>query len=276
MTHKKTPCILCGSTRRDELICKQGWHVFRCASCGLGFLDPLPSDLEMASLYDEAYFADQYDRGIDPHTPDFTKRLRLEGHRIRFFKGLKRGGSVLDLGCGNGYFLAACREKGYGVTGVDISEWAVDYVRGVLGIEVLRGLFDSLDWPGRLFDVVTLWHVLEHTRDPIAAIFKAVSWLKEDGVVVIEVPNYEGTDARRLWEDWVGWQLPYHFYHFTPVTLIRVLDACGLQVIKKKTYHSETIKENLRRHVILRPFARLVAQCYSGTGIAIAAVRKQH
>ena len=129
MTCDNAPCILCGNSRREVLIQKDDWHVCRCSSCGLGFLDPLPSGSEIASLYMEDYFADQYDKGIEPDTPDFAKRLRLEGHRIRFFKELKREGSILDVGCGNGYFLAACKEHGYQATGLDLSEWAVTYVR---------------------------------------------------------------------------------------------------------------------------------------------------
>ena len=212
MGREKKTCPLCGGTRRERLIRKGDWFVYRCLSCGLGFLDPRPSDPEVSALYGETYFADQYDRGIDPRTPAFRKRLRLESHRIRFFRSLKGKGSILDMGCGNGYFMAACRERGYRVMGLDLSEWAVTYVKETLGIEALSGHLDRIHLPGRRFDIVTLWHVLEHSRDPAKVIIRAGRWVKEDGIVVLEVPNYEGTDAQRLWEDWVGWQLPYHFY----------------------------------------------------------------
>lgn len=274
MTRDNAPCLLCGDSRREVLIRKDNWHVYRCSSCGLGFLDPLPSEPEIASLYMQDYFADQYDKGVEPDTPDFAKRLRLEGHRIRFFKGLKREGSVLDVGCGNGYFLAACRERGYQATGLDLSEWAVNYVRETLGIACLSGPLDSVDLAGQVFDVITLWHVLEHTRDPRKTIITVGSWLQKNGILVLEVPNYEGTDAQRLREDWVGWQIPYHFYHFTPETLIRLLDVCGFRVIKKKTYHSEVVKQRLQTFPVPRPLARLIARGYSGTGIAVIAVRK--
>ncbi len=271
MAREKNPCPLCGGTRRVVLIRKENWFVYRCSSCGLGFLDPRPSDLEMSTLYDEMYFADQYDRGVDPDTPDFRKRLRLEGHRIRFFRGLKGKGSVLDIGCGNGYFLAACRERGYRVTGLDLSEWVITYVKETLGIKALSGHLDRIDLPGQVFDVVTLWHVLEHTGDPRKAIIKAGCWLKEEGVLVLEVPNYEGTDAQKMWNSWSGWSLPYHLYHFTSDTLVSMLEKHGFKIIRTKDYHSDYIKEKLKWIPVISLFARLIAKRYSGTSFAVVA-----
>jgi hypothetical protein len=64
---------------------------------------------------------------------------------------------------------------------------------------------------------------------------------------VIEVPNYEGRDARSYGEDWIGWQIPFHFVHVTPQTLKRLLTECGFHVVKAKNYHSESVKQVLKR-----------------------------
>jgi len=118
-----------------------------------------------------------------------------------------------------------------------------------------------------------MWHFLEHTSDPRKAILKALDFLKKDGILVIEVPNYAGTDARKNWENWVGWQTPYHFYHFTPHTMKKLLRLCGLCVLKAKDYHSETVKVALKRIPVVSIFARLISKMFSEYSIAVVVKR---
>lgn len=265
-------CILCSNKERILLMKKEPWFVYRCASCGLGFLDPRPSKEDIAKLYDKEYCEDQFVEGGEPGSPEFRKRLSLETHRIRFFRGIKRKGRILDIGCGYGYFLAACRNSyGYDVHGLDISDWAAQYAAERLGLSVTVGEIDKVRLPPNSFDIITMWHFLEHTRDPREAILKAMDWLKKSGILVIDVPNYDGTDARKNWGNWVGWQPPYHFYHFTPHTLKRLLKLCGLRVLKVKDYHSEIVKVALKRIPVVNIFARLISKMYSGHSIAIVA-----
>jgi SAM-dependent methyltransferase len=236
----------------------------------LGFLDPRPSRKDLRNLYSEEYFAVHYDRGVEPDTPEFENKLRLKTSHIRFFRHIKPKGRVLDIGCGNGYFLAACKEKGYEVQGIDVSPWAAQYASCKLGLAVDVGEVEEVDLPSRSFDIVTMWHCLEHTHDPNRAVSRARSWLKRDGILIVEVPNYEGTDARKTWQDWEHWDLPYHLYHFTPQTLMRLLRGSGFDVVKTKDYHSEVIKTNLKRVPGMSLFARLIARIYSGSSVVVA------
>ena len=264
-------CILCGDVNRALLIAKEQWNVYRCVSCGLGFLDPRPSKKELARLYSEEYCEEYFEKGGQPGTPEFKKRLSLESSRIRFFKGMKRKGHVLDIGCGYGYFLAACREHGYHVHGLDFSDYAVQHAVNHLNLPITVGELSDVELPANSFDVITMWHSLEHTTDPKQAIVKAKEWMKKDGLLIVDVPNHEGTDAVKTWNDWIGWSVPYHFYHFTPRTLKAMLEACGFRVVKTKNYHSETIKQNLKRFPVIRIFARLIARIYSGHSVAMLA-----
>jgi len=276
MERAPTSCILCGGNERELLVKNEPWYIYRCASCGLGFLDPRPSKEDIAKLYDKEYCEDQFVEGGEVGSSEFKKRLSLETHRVRFFRGLKRKGRILDIGCGYGFFLAACRTMyGYEVHGIDVSSWAAHYAVEKLGLSVTVGEIGSVNLPPHRFDVITMWHFLEHTRDPREAILKAVDLLKEDGILVIDVPNYQGTEARKNWNNWVGWQPPYHFFHFTLQTLKGLLAECGFRVVKKKDYHSETVKLALKRIPLISIFARLIAKMYSGHSVAVVARREE-
>lgn len=267
-------CVLCGSQRRALLFQQANWSVYRCSQCGLGILDPRPNQEELDALYGSAYFQEQYDRGLNPGSPEMKKRLSHEDHRIRFFRGVKKRGRLLDIGCGMGYFLLACRNHGYHVEGFDISNDAAAYVKEKLGIPVRTGDLESLPYERGTFDIITMWHFLEHTPDPRVYLRKTWEWLKPGGLLVVDVPNYAGTDARRTWESWKGWQLPYHLYHFTGKTLCDMLLQYGFQIVRKKDYLSEDVKETLEKNPLMRPFARLIARCYSGHSVAVVS-RKQ-
>ena len=276
MEKAPSSCMLCGDKERKLLVKNEPWYIYGCASCGLGFLDPRPSKEDIAKLYDKEYCEDQFVEGGGVGSPEFMKRLSLETHRVRFFRGLKRKGKILDIGCGYGYFLAACRTMyGYDVHGLDVSDWAAHYAAERLGLSVTVGEIETVNLPPNSYDIITMWHFLEHTRDPREAILKAMDLLKKNGILVIDIPNYDGTDARKNWDNWVGWQPPYHFYHFTPSTLKRLLRLCGLCVVKAKDYHSETVKVTLKRIPVVSIFARLISKMYSGHSLAVVAKREE-
>lgn len=270
MNCSNEPCPACGAMERELLFKQKGWSVCKCSICGLGMLDPIPSQEELAALYRDAYFVEHYDKGAVPGTEAMRKRLSQEGHRIKFFRLFKNKGRVLDIGCGRGYFLMACRERGFDVQGFDVSEEGAAYVREILGIPVQTGVLDGA-FEGGSFDVVTMWHSLEHTSDPAKYLELAKHWLRPDGVLVIDVPNYTGTDARMKWDAWEDWDLPYHLLHFTPRSLDTLLQRHGFVVVRRKKYHSSTVREKLRKIPFLGIIARPLAKFFSGGSYAVVA-----
>jgi SAM-dependent methyltransferase len=270
----KDECILCGVTSRLPLIEQGSWRVHRCASCGLGFLDPRPDAEELSRLYAADYFLSQYDGGLKTGSPGLKRRIAQEDHRVRFFRRMKKRGHVLDVGCGMGYFLQACREAGYDVSGIDISEDSASYVRNELGIAVRTGPIEHIGIPDGTIDIITMWHFLEHTPDPRIYLERARRWLKKDGLIIVDVPNYEGTDARKTWESWKGWQLPFHLYHFTPGTLTALLARHGFRTIRTKDYLSEYVKEKLAAIPLINLVSRPVARLFSGHSVVALARRE--
>jgi len=247
------------------------WTVYKCSDCGLGFLDPRPDQSELQELYRNDYFSSHYDEGLKIDSPEMRRRISQEDHRIKFFRNLKRHGKVLDIGCGMGYFLYACRKHGYEVKGQDVSGDSAFYVRSELKIPVTTGQIEEIDIEDNSMDIITMWHSLEHTPDPRKHLKKAWNWLKPDGLLIVDVPNHEGVDAIKMWTKWNGWSLPYHLYHFTPDTLTDMLSQYGFRTVRTKDYHSEYVKEKLKKIPVINLFARLIAKCYSGHSIAVVA-----
>ncbi|MCX7817400.1 MAG: class I SAM-dependent methyltransferase [Syntrophales bacterium] len=250
---------------------KPPWTVYACTKCGLGILYPQPTEDELKKIYAEEYFEEQYGKQIEPDSQEMKKRLRQEQHRLRFFRSFKRRGHILDIGCGMGYFLLACRNAGYEVTGLDVSEDAARFCQNKLKITVLVGNITKIDLPDKQFDVITMWHTLEHTHDPRGYLKKAHKLLKDDGIIVIDVPNYEGTDAKIAKEKWKGWQLPFHLYHFTPGSILELLRQEGFVPLKTKNYLSEEWKERLMRLPLGFIYARPIARLFSGHSFAVLA-----
>jgi len=271
MERAEKRCILCDSPERSILFQQGEWSVYRCDGCGLGLLDPRPDPEELNELYSSGYFDSHYDAGLKIDSPEMARRLSQEKHRIRFFHGVKTSGKLLDIGCGMGYFLHACRLAGYDVEGMDISHDSAAYVINTLGIPVTVGVVDDVEYPPESFDIVTMWHFLEHARQPVQYLQKVRRWLKPDGILVVDVPNYQGTDAQKMWDSWAGWSLPYHFYHFTPDTQRQLLAKYGFDTVRSKNYLSEYVKEKLDRTIFMRPFSRMIARCYSGHSYVVVA-----
>ena len=109
MERAPSKCILCSSSNRTTLIKQGKWTVYKCANCGLGFLDPRPDNGDLSCLYKNSYFDSQYDEGLLVNSPEMKRRISQEDHRVKFFRRFKKTGKVVDLGCGRGYFLHACQ-----------------------------------------------------------------------------------------------------------------------------------------------------------------------
>ena len=271
MKNVRKLCILCGSADRTVLYFRNEWKVYKCVECSLGVLDPQPDNEELANLYQQEYFQSNYNDKLLLDSPEMEQKLKQEKHRVRFFRKFKKSGKVLDIGCGRGYFLLACRKRGYEVEGIDISTDASIYVSKELKIPVHLGDVSSINLPEKSFDVITMWHSLEHTVDPNVCMQSTHRWLKDDGLLVVDVPNYASYDAIKTWNNWLGWQIPYHFYHFTKSSLFLLLSKHGFSVIRKKHYLSEYLKKKLEKTFLPSFVARIIAKFYSGHSFAVIA-----
>jgi SAM-dependent methyltransferase len=157
-------------------------------------------------------------------------RLRRKRHAES--KGLPWHGEgrLLDFGCGGGSFLARMHRQGWQVTGLDISTTAVQRVRGELGLRVFVGSLPHPELRPASFDVITMWHSLEHVHEPLEVLREAHRLLVPGGRLVIAVPNIDSLPFRWFGAAWYGLDLPRHLTHFAPWTLQVMLERVGFRV----------------------------------------------
>jgi SAM-dependent methyltransferase len=150
---------------------------------------------------------------------------------------------MLDVGCGNGRLLDRFKLLGWNTYGVELLPRAAQEAR-LQGHQVFVGDIMNFDSQANSYDVVTLCHVLEHLYDPLSTLKKCYELLTDDGLLVIEVPNYDCRDALVYRENWLGAEIPIHLTHWTPGSLEHVLLKSGF-IPSKWGFFKPSIKDSL-------------------------------
>ena len=237
---EESPCPLCVGRNWTSLAEAQDpsggpdglWFVVvQCDSCGACFTNPRPDAGTIGQFYGGNYAPHQ-----KHHAPPRAKRwnpLRLLAGKPRVEKrpiAWHGDGRLLDFGCGSGAYLLAMHRRGWKVVGVDTSIRAVDRIRDELGLPAHAGTLPHLDLEPESFDVITMWHSLEHTHEPAPLLREARYLLAPGGKLIIAVPNIDSLPFRWFGRDWFGLDLPRHLSHFTPATLTQMLQRVGFAV----------------------------------------------
>ncbi len=223
----KAVCGICG--KDDETRCfardlERGegcYDVHFCLRCQVGFTVPFPSSEVLSRLYasssyrsnDGTRFNVVLESLVRYFTAGKTRKIR------KFHKGR---GALLDVGCGRGLFLDIMKKDGWHVTGVEFNEETASYANKVYEIDVITPQ-SMMAVPDESYDVITIFHVLEHMKDPAAVLRTCRRLLKKHGLLVIAVPNVSSLQAVLGKSHWFHLDVPYHLYHFTLSGLRRLL-----------------------------------------------------
>ncbi|HYG22675.1 MAG TPA: class I SAM-dependent methyltransferase [Verrucomicrobiae bacterium] len=204
------------------------FEIVICPACGNTLTWPQPLDL--SPYYPASYYGSASNSRF-PAPVEILQRT-LYRHRAGLVEQHCSEGKrkVLDVGCGRGLLLDAFRRRGWETEGTEFSDAAASYARAVLGLNVHIGELSALQLSEK-FDAVTLWHVLEHVRDPSAILSEVNGLLKPGGVVLIGIPNFGGWEARLCRDKWFHLDVPRHLVHFPRGRLRQLLDENGFEVI---------------------------------------------
>ena len=232
-------CPSCGSGSSKELFWardyvlpeEKEYRLVECSNCHLAFLNPQPTEEELKRFYPWEYFHSPEDK-VRAATPSFMMLDKVK-ETMRF----KKKGMLLDIGCGQGGFLQQMQQQGFEVHGLDLSPAACQLASEKVGKDnIFEGDLFSVNLAGRCYDVVTLWHVIEHLSNPVKALRRIRALLKDDGLLVICCPDFSSWLRSIFKGSWYPLSVPHHLCHFTPRTLTRILEITGYTIERRKRH----------------------------------------
>lgn len=244
------------------------WSLYRCRHCASAYLDPRPSEASVGKAYGvyythtvdgsrdtrsrrsavrylkmaltNGYLNSRYGTQRQPATglgvwvaKILPLRRQKRDAEFRYLPKPGPGQRLLDIGCGNGDFLANARDAGWDVLGIDADPKAVAVAKQ-RGLDVSVGRIDLLAGESGRFDAITVSHVLEHLHDPRQFIHVVHRLLKPGGVIFVDTPNIESRGAQRWGRNWRGLEPPRHLVLFSLEGLVGLLKAGGFENIETK------------------------------------------
>ncbi len=264
-------CYLCeqaGETlyrqERDRLYGAPGaWDIRVCRQCGLAWVDPRPVAEAIPILYGACYYTHKLNtaKPVLGHVRAVVGNAVLAarlGYRElsrgwlhlalgwlvswlpMVYEGVQLGvmglaasrrGQLIDVGCGNGAFLARMKELGWSVAGVEPDPEAVRVAREHFGLSVFQGTLAEARLPEASADAITVHHVLEHVLDPIDFLSECYRVLRPGGLLIAVVPNLKSLGRHVFRSCWLHWDVPRHIFVFSPESVRRCLEQAGFRAV---------------------------------------------
>lgn len=262
-------CVLCGTDDAVLVLTGQDWlhglpgtfRVVRCRHCELVYQNPRPTASAISRFYPPEYVPHRSDAAPSRVNSPRRRLIRsLLRHRYgygdsdsrlarllllpidRLYATLnlnllpyRRGGRLLDVGCGAGTYLRSMRDLGWQARGIDFNPSAVRAAREAFGLDVTQIDLIGAAFPPESFDVVTMWWYLEHVPNPREVLREAYRILRHGGLIALGVPNWDSLERRIFGRAWYHLDLPRHFYLYDRWTLTRLLKQAGFHEIRTRT-----------------------------------------
>ena len=226
-------------TLTDHSLTGERFQISRCQSCEAYVTNPRPDENEIGRYYD---FPDYVSHRDD--APGLINRLYQMARNWTTSRKLAlidevsqntvrapAGRALLDYGCGTGFFLAAAGQAGWQVAGVEVSDVARAAAQARSGQPVASRIEEVP--ADAQFEVITLWHVLEHIHELDRTVAALFTHLKPGGTMLIAVPNPTAKDAQIYGPWWAAYDVPRHLYHFTPTSIRRLMVRHGADVVRQ-------------------------------------------
>ncbi len=259
----QSTCPACGAQSfsrylavKDHFLSKENFNLDLCDSCHLLFTNPRPTLDRIGDYYKSEDYVSHSStkKGLVNKVYGWVRSYTLK-KKISLLKQLTNGKNLLDIGAGTGHFLSKAKESGYTVLGLEPDQDARKVALAENGIELKDlSLLHDLN---ETFDVISMWHVLEHVYNLQTDLEKIVSLVNQNGVLIIAVPNYTSFDAQYYKEYWAAYDVPRHLYHFSPKSIIPLVESKGLKFelmlpMKFDSYYVSMLSEKYKGGSILK------------------------
>ena len=246
-TFEAVGCLACGSRTstpflvgEDDLTGRPGRFTFvKCSHCELVYQSPRLTLEGIRPYYEDQYIAHQPHARWGVLAPLFRAAMgSLDRAKLRIVQRhatLGPSSRLLDVGCGSGSFLARVKDAtSASVAGVDFVD--LSHRDEFKGVEFHHGVFYEQHVGRDRFDVITMWHFLEHDYDPVRSLRQAMTALRPGGLLVIEVPRLDSLSFRLFGSRWPGVQAPQHTALFDRDRLVQMVSSAGFDVVEHLPY----------------------------------------
>lgn len=259
-------CPICSATEFkpflnavDYTVSRETFSIVSCANCGFHFTNPIPASDKIGDYYkSESYVShSSTNKGLINKLYQRVRKHTLK-QKLVLVSRLANGKSILDIGAGTGHFLNVCQQAGWNTLGLEPDADARDFAKKEFGVE-LKSTDELHDLAPNSKDVITMWHVLEHVYELRKDVEQIVKVLKEDGVLIVAVPNWNSFDAKHYQEFWAAYDLPIHLYHFVPTDIKTLFGQFQMEVteilpMKFDAYYVSMLSEKYKGGNIIKAF----------------------
>jgi len=215
---------------QDYTVSQEKFTIQECKNCSFKFTNPRPDLTQIGDYYKaESYISHtNTSKGLIAKLYHSVRKYTLKG-KLNLINSLSpTKGKLLDVGCGTGMFLNVCRENGWTVNGIEPDGGARQIAEEINKAAIETEILSS--FKNETFEIITMWHVLEHVH----LLNETIDWLKErlneKGYLIIAVPNHESKDAEIYQEHWAAYDVPRHLYHFSQKSIKQLFEQKGFSL----------------------------------------------
>ncbi|MDO8966560.1 class I SAM-dependent methyltransferase [Algoriphagus sp.] len=269
MLERLSKCPLCKSGRflnyaeiTDHAVSKENFILCKCSNCELLFTNPRPTEDKIGPYYNFPEYYSHEDKAKNLTQWIYQKVRNFSiSKKVDFIRRLKRKGKLLDYGCGTGEFLKAAKNKGWKISGIEPNEKARNQANLKLN-EKVKNSIEELN-KNSDYDIITLFHVLEHIHELRKTLKKIITHLKSDGYLIIAVPNADSWDGKKYGKYWAGWDVPRHLYHFNSKSIEALQTEFNLELKEIKPMKFDSFYVSLLSEGYLQKDSSLLSRYWS-------------
>lgn len=243
-------CPLCGDSQDRLVFIKTGFRFIQCKKCHFVYVNPVINEKIRGNTHISEAYNFHYQQ---KEKPSLEKEQGCERVLKEILRLRGKRGRLLDIGCGQGFFLDIARQFGFETYGNEINETAAKRAEDISGSKIIKGKFEDAFFLDEYYDVITLFQTLEHLDNPLFTLQKAYKILKLGGVIVVDVPNIDSFIIKVLKQHHRHFTGKGHINYFTPVTLKEMMKRAGFKKILKVETREEECSPSTVLQLLINP-----------------------
>lgn len=243
---------------RDYTVSNKKFSIWQNNELDFRFTNPVPDENEIKNYYQsEDYIShSEIKKGLINRLYLLARKWTVSSKKRLTNQLNKKKGYLLDVGCGAGFFLNHMKENGWKCSGIEADKRSRNQTIERYGLQIIAPSAISELESGK-YNVITLWHVLEHIHELHSSMKEYFRLLAPGGRLILALPNYRSYDAEFYNENWAAYDVPRHLYHFTPEAVKNLLEKHNFKPELKKlmpldAFYVSMLSEKYRNGSMLR------------------------